>query len=386
MGSTWNTCGPDTAHVTFKEGAGRSPIELAALLAEFQGMYDLPTNPLIRDRGLQGFANAAVDEAAGLRLDWTRPNEDGNNAGYFCLQVKGAWFEAADGETAADFLQLLEAYGPYRVTRLDFQQTSRTNNRLTPWWIQKFESGQFRVIGKKHYEPRGKKDAAGAYPSGATLYHGSRTSDRYARQYDKHLQKNDGPPRRRDEVEVKGESARNLWKQMHAELLLTEQLGTQRGATLHSFSKGTIRALLPIRDTSRWHKRELPRKWTSMAIEPTSWSTLFDDDAIQVKPRERKVSSLMKSYRYANENFGAALSVMAIQRMVAAVRAGKDWQTASNEAYIQSMDDAVLAANEDRVKEFCAELPPSERDEVLKHWFGLLRTAASNADDERAGD
>ena len=386
MGSTWNTCGPDTAHVTFKEGAGRSPIELAALLAEFQGMYDLPTNPLIRDRGLQGFANAAVDEAAGLRLDWTRPNEDGNNAGYFCLQVKGAWFEAADGETAADFLQLLEAYGPYRVTRLDFQQTSRTNNRLTPWWIHKFETGQFRVIGKKHYEPRGKKDAAGAYPSGATLYHGSRTSDRYARQYDKHLQKNDGPPRRRDEVEVKGESARNLWKQMHAELLLTEQLGTQRGATLHSFSKGTIRALLPIRDTSRWHKRELPRKWTSMAIEPTSWSTLFDDDAIQVKPRERKVSSLLKSYRYANENFGAALSVMAIQRMVAAVRAGKDWQTASNEAYIQSMDDAVLAANEDRVKEFCAELPPSEREEVLKHWFGLLRTAASNADDERAGD
>ena len=173
---------------------------------------------------------------------------------------------------------------------------------------------------------------------------------------------------------------------MHAELLLTEQLGTQRGATLHSFSKGTIRALLPIRDTSRWHKRELPRKWTSMAIEPTSWSTLFDDDAIQVKPRERKISSLLKSYRYANENFGAALSVMAIQRMVAAVRAGKDWQTASNEAYIQSMDDAVLAANEDRVKEFCAELPPSERDEVLKHWFGLLRTAASNADDERAGD
>ena len=346
MGSTWNTCGPDTAHLTFKEGAGRSPIELAALLAEFQTMYDLPTNPLIRDRGLQGFANAAVDEAAGLRLDWTRPNEDGNNAGCFCLQVKGAWFEAADGETAADFLQLLEAYGPYRVTRLDFQQTSRTNNRLTPWWIDKFERGLFRVIGKKHYEPRGKKDASGAYPEGATLYHGSRTSDRYARQYDKHLQKNDGPPRRRDEVEVKGESARNLWKQMHAELLLTEQLGTQRGATLHSFSKGTIRALLPIRDTSRWYKRELPRKWTSMAIEPTSWSTLFDDDAIQVKPRERKVSSLMKSYRYANDNFGAALSVMAIQRMVASVKAGKDWKTASDEAYIQSMDDAVLAANE----------------------------------------
>jgi hypothetical protein len=384
--SSWNTCGPDTAHVTFKEGAGRSPVELASLLAEFQASYDLPTNPLIRDRGLQGFANAAVDSAAGLRLDWTGPNEDGNNPGFFCLQVKGQWFESADGETAADFLQLLEAYGIYRVTRLDFQQTSRTNNRLTPWWIEKFETGQFRVVGKKHYEPRGKKDSLGTYPEGATLYHGSRSSDRYARQYDKHLESQHGPPRRRDEVEVKGESARNLWKQLHEELLRSEQLGTSRGVTLHSFSKGTIRALLPIRDTRRWYKQALPKNWTSMAKEPTTWSTLFDADPITVKPRERKVSSLLKSYRYANENFGAALSVMAVQRMVAAVRAGKDWQTASNEAYIQSMDDAVLAANEDRVREFCAELPPSERDEVLKHWFGLLRTAASNVEDVRDGE
>ena len=378
MGSTWNTCGPDTAHVTFKEGAGRSPIELAALLAEFQGMYDLPTNPLIRDRGLQGFANAAVDEAAGLRLDWTRPNEDGNNAGYFCLQVKGAWFEAADGETAADFLQLLEQYGPYRVTRLDFQQTSRTNNRLTPWWIDQFERGLFRVIGKKHYEPRGKKDALGSYPHGATVYHGSRTSDRYARQYDKHLESGHGPPRRRDEVEVKGESARNLWKQMHAELLLTEQLGTQRGATLHSFSKGTIRALLPIRDTSRWYKQDLPKHWTRMAIEPTSWSTLFDDDAIQVKPRERKISSLLKSYRYANENFGAATTVMLAHRIWLNEESGMLPLEASNDAHCHNVDDQCLAASEARAWAFCAELPPKERDGTWAKWQSLVANAASN--------
>ena len=59
MGSSWNTCGPDTVHVTFKEGPGRSPEELAALLGEFQQMHDLPTNPLVRDRGIQGFASAA---------------------------------------------------------------------------------------------------------------------------------------------------------------------------------------------------------------------------------------------------------------------------------------------------------------------------------------
>ena len=205
-----------------------------------------------------------------------------------------------------------------------------------------------------------------------------------SRQYDKHLQAQHGPPRRRDEVEVKGESARNLWQQLHDELLRTEQLGTSRGATLHSFSKGTIRALLPIRDTSRWKGRALPQNWSSMAIEPTTWATLFDNDPIQVKPRERKVSSLIKSYRYANDNFGAALSVMCAQRYLANRRAGLDEEEAAKDAYIQGMDDATLAANEDRVREFCAELPPEERDEVFGQWMKMNQVAASN--NERVRD
>ena len=383
MDSSWNTCGPDTAHLTFREGAGRSPVEMAQLLAEFQLRYDLPTSAVVRDGGVQGFANSAIDKAAGLRLDWTRPNEEGNNPGYFCLQIKGQWFESADGETAVDFLQLMEAYGVYRCTRLDFQQTTRTKKYLTPWWIQAFESGDLRVIGKKHYEPRGKKDHLGGFPSGATLYHGSRSSERFARQYDKHLEAGNGPDRRRDEVELKGESARNLWTQMHQELLVTEQLGTSRGATLHSFSKGTIRALLPIRDTSRWSGKPLPKRWSSMATEPNHWATLFDGDAIQVKPRERKVSSLLKSYRYATDNFGAAISVRFLQLLNEYKEKGQDAPASSHDAYAHVMDDFVLGANEERAMEFINELPPSQREDLRRQWFELLRVSASNAEQER---
>lgn len=384
MTSSWNTCGPDTVHLTFRETGGRSPVELAQLLAQFQRSYDLPSSPLERDRGIQGFAASTVDKAAGLRLDWTRPGEEGNNPGYFCLQIKGTWFESADGETAADFLQLMQAYRPYRCTRIDFQQTHRTNKLLTPWWIEKFEAGIFRVVGKKHFEPRGKKNAENRFPEGATLYHGSRTSDRFGRQYDKHLESGEGPPRRRDEIELKGESARNLWDQLHEELILTEQLGTSRGATLHSFSKGSIRALLPIRDCSRWQNRDLPRNWTSMAKEPTTWATLFDDDPIQVKPRERKISSMLKSYRYATSNFGSAVSVRWAQMAHEAKEAGAKPKAASYEAYARLLDDFVLAANEDRAMEFINELPNSQREEVRDMWFGLLRNAASN--EERARD
>ena len=376
--STWNTAGPDTVHLTFKEGPQRNPVELCQLLGEFHQMHDLPTKPVIRDRGVQGFAAAAIDQSAGLRMDWTRPSETGNNPGYFCIQIGGKWFEQADGETAADFLQLLQAYGPLRATRIDFQQTTRTKDHLTPWWIEQFNSGVFRVIGRKHFEPRGSKTADGEYPNGATLYHGSRRSERFARQYDKHLQAGYGPARRRDEIEAKGQTARDLWTDMQEQLLNCEQLGTSRGVTLHSFSKGAVRALLPIRDTSPWKGQELPAKWTVTAKEPSAWSTLFDEDPIAVKPREKRVSDLLKSYRYATQNFGAAISVMTIQKRAEEIHTGCPERFSWEQAFIGVMSDFVSEANEERVRDFLSELPPSLALQGHEQWLQLKEQTIKN--------
>ncbi len=369
MGSSWNTSGPDTVHLTFKEGPGRSPADLGGLIGEFQKLYDLPTNPLIRDSGLSGFASSAVDKAAGLRLDWTRTGEAGVNPGYFCLQIKGTWFEAADGEVQADFLELLEAYGVFRVTRIDFQQTTRTLKYLTPWFISEFEQGRLRVVGRKHYEPRGRKDHSGQYPLGATLYHGSRTSERFARQYDKHLQSQHGPARRRDEVEIKGETSRVVWTDLMAALAQGEHQGRTRGATLHSFSKSAIRAFLPIRDTAQWAGKELPRKWTEMASEPTTWAKLFEEEPMTVKPRERRVSGLLKSYRYAVDNFGAAMTVMWVQRQAQMEARGLEGIDAWQAATYEMLTDCIESANEDRVRDFLAEMPPSEALKAHQTWL-----------------
>jgi hypothetical protein len=355
MASSTISCGPDTLHLTFREGGGRSPEELSGLLGEFQRQYVLPTSTVQRDRGLSGFAAAAIDKAAGFRLDWTRPGEEGTNPGYFCLQVQGTWFEQADGETAADLLQLLEAYGPLRATRLDFQQTIRTKTELTPWWIDQFERGHLRVLGRKHYEPRGRKDADGGYPFGATLYHGSRTSERFARQYDKHLQQNSGEPRRRDEIEIKGQACRDLWADLQQQLIDGEQQGIARGASLHSFAKRSIRAFLPIRDTSRWTGQKLPQNWAQMASEPLTWSNLFDEDALTIKPRERTVSSLLKSYRYAKENFGAAITVTALLRRQEHEQEGLPGDVAHSIACQDVLDEMVLEARPEKVQEFASE-------------------------------
>ena len=384
MDKQWESCGPDTLHATFKEGAGRSPLELASLLEEFQRLKDLPTGAVIRDKGVSGFEAAAVDKAAGLRLDWTRPDGEGVNQGFFCLQVKGEWFAQADGETTADFLELLTAYGIYRVTRLDIQQTVCTKKFLTPWWITAFEAGALRVIGKRYFEPRGVKNSSDDYPAGATIYHGVRTSERFARQYDKHKKAGVGPPRRRDEIEIKGDSCRRLWDELIADQVSAEQQGEDRGVRLHSFSKSAIRAYLPIRDTSRWLGKDLPKNWAQIAEEPMNWAELFTEDARDIQPAPKRVTSLLKSYRYANQNFGASVAATAIQRIIDLEQKGWDAHSASVETYKSILDDFVNHANEDRVKEFFDEMKPSLRDDYERVWMEFVRVAASN--EERVRD
>ena len=383
MSGSWTSCGPDTIHCTFKEGPQRSPAELVTLLQEFQVGYDLPTGTVIRDKGVSGFEAAAVDKAAGLRLDWTPINGDGSNKGFFCLQVKGEWFDKADGQVTTDFLQLLEAYGIYRVTRIDIQQTTETERYLTPWWIAAFDAGALRVIGKKFYEPRGLKSGGDLYPRGATVYHGSRTSERFARQYDRHKKTESGPPRRRDEIEIKGDTCRRLWAELQSDLVQAEQHGEDRGTRLHSFSKSAIRAYLPIRDTSRWMGKDLPKDWAQSAEEPMNWSDLFTEKAREITPAPKRVTSLLKSYRYAMENFGSALIAMTIQRYEQKRLEGWDEETASNHAYTALMDDCILNANEKRVMEFFDEMPPSQRTELEVLWLRALQRAASNAEDRR---
>ena len=374
------SCGPDTLHLTYRETAGKTPEELSQLLAEFNRLYDIPTATVQRDKGVSGFASAAVDKAAGLRLDWTRPGEEGTNQGYFCLQVGGRWFASANGEVQADFLQLLEAYGPLRATRFDFQQTVRTDSRLTPWWIKQFDTGKFRVVGRKHYEQRGKKDHSGDFPDGATLYHGSRSSERYARQYDKHLESGTGLPRRRDEIEIKGESCRNLYDQLHESLLKCEQTGQPRGQALYSFSKRSIRAFLPIRDMSPWAKTETPKHWSQMAEEPLSWSTLFDEDPLTIKPREAKVTSLIKSYRYATQNFGAAVAVRHAHMVRDHEMDGLGEEMAWAVASTQIVQDFYRESNEERAKEFCGEFKTDEALGLLQRYMAAKKAADAMGD------
>ena len=112
-----------------------------------------------------------------------------------------------------------------------------------------------------------------------------------------------------------------------------------------------------------------------MASEPTTWSTRFDDDPITVKPRERRVSAFIKSYRYATDNFGAAIAVRAIERATELQEnRGWDQATAWQRAWSDVGMDFARNANPDRVRDFLAELNPSIAVPAHAEYLSLLET------------
>ena len=114
-----------------------------------------------------------------------------------------------------------------------------------------------------------------------------------------------------------------------------------------------------------------------------NWTDLFSEDAATIQPAPKRVTSLLKSYRYAKTNFAAPISLMTAYRYYEHLQATGNEEEASQEAYGWLVDEFMLAANEERVMELCGELPPSAREEVRRIWFGMLRTAASNQEATR---
>ena len=115
-----------------------------------------------------------------------------------------------------------------------------------------------------------------------------------------------------------------------------------------------------------------------------NWTDLFTESAIAIEPAPKRVTSLLKSYRYANQNFGSAVAVQTISRIHQNRLDGMDHHDACDEAIKHLFDDFVNNASEKRVMEFLDEFPPSWRQDLEILWLAAVQTSASN--EERVRD
>jgi hypothetical protein len=362
--------------------------EIAAQVEGLIRALDLAAGVTPRARGLHGF-ECGVTYAAGILLDWTPADGEGPNKGYASAQLKGEFFKTLSPEESAFGLTWLAECLPYRCTRIDIQMTN-CETPAVPQIIKGFREGDLRVKQKTFFEPKGLELKNGLYPKGATLCHGTRSSDNYARQYDKHLQEEvvlknpePGPPRRRDEIELKAPLAQGVWDDLVSEIrnaALSPQPDWEAEAR---FVQGRIRHLLPIRDVSQWRDTEMPKNWASTAPEPLWWAELFSEDAVRARREKGLSKPFLARVEYPAKNYGGRFLQDLVLERLKAERIFDGEPGAEMLALLTVRDKYVASASEKYLDELLEQLPESEHDAARAHWWGYVRAQGDGKDAER---
>ena len=337
---------------------------------------------------MHGFEHGAT-YVAGVTLDWTPSDGDGPNKGFASVQLKGEFFDRLGSEECAFALAWLHESQPYRCTRIDLQMTN-CSPPLVPALIADYRAGRLRTKQKKYFEPKGVELANGNYPKGATLCHGTRASDNYARQYDKHLQAlevmkevDPGPPRRRDEVECKGPLAQAVWSDLITAVTADGELPVPTWTAEARFAQGSIRHLLPIRDISQWEGRDLPTNWASAAPEPTWWADLFSEDAVRARRAKGPSKPFLAALEYPKKAYGGRYLQGLVLHVLQGLEEGQTRDTVAEWATCKLRDEFVGHAAEARLAELLENLPEHQHAQAREVWWQFVRDAADADEAER---
>ena len=89
---------------------------------------------------------------------------------------------------------------------------------------------------------------------------------------------------------------------------------------------------------------------------------------------------MLKSYRYATQNFGAAVAAKICRDTVMWEDRGFSPWEAQEEAFKGVAYDFINGANEDRVEEFFAEMEPSLRQRLQDRWLENIKLGGDAMD------
>jgi hypothetical protein len=377
----WNRIGIDTLHLTYSTkgdlGSGGLVLGLADLLDEI-GLSGTFTG---RDRGRHGFENG-LSFGNLVEVDWTDPGGEGPNRGFASVQLKGAFFEPlSSAQTAVVGLSMAEM-GVHKCSRIDPQITS-TECPSAGEVIQLFRAGKLAVARKRTFEPKGQELAGGEYPKGATICHGSRQSDIYVRQYDKHLAPGgEGPPRLRTEVEIKGAVAKEAWK-AYVGAWKGEAVSVPDGLTEEvRLSQQLIRVYMPLRDVSQWEPGAKPKDWAGKAPEPEWWADLFRAQgerlAIQKRPTRALEAAVARSRK---QSAGRYLQDLILTEL----KLWKDSRSTPEAVEMAAMEVTrgrmAMHAPESRLAELLANTPKEDHAYIRARWMAYGKNGGDIAED-----
>jgi len=382
MHETWNRIGIDTLHLTFKTGGDLAVSDLLLGLGDVFDEMGLSGDFTQRHRGRHGFEHG-VSFREGIECDWTDHGGDGPNVGFAALQIKGEFFEPLGALEVAYLGLVLDELGVHKCTRVDPQITA-LDCPLASDLIKEFRSGRLKIVRKQTFEGRGQELEGGFFPKGATLYHGSRQSETFGRQYDKHLQPGaDGPPRLRSECELKGKTANAAWKHYVEGWKAEAQSKPTDLKSEVRLSQQFVRYYMPLRDVSAWAADRRPKAWASEAPEPAWWASLFEERAMRVRKEKSASKTLLKAIQHARKQGGGRFLQDLVLDEIRLLRNGYPEDLVNGQALRLIEHRYAAHASETRLQELLENLPEHEHALARELWFGHGRQAGDLIDEER---
>lgn len=383
MSSDWERTGIDTVHLSFKESADLGISDLVLGLGDLFDEIGLSGDFRQRNRGRNGFEHG-LSFLCGVEIDWSDSDSSGPNRSCSSVQFKGKFFETFGALETALFGLSMAELGPSRCSRLDAQITS-CECPTVPELIRDFRAGKLKVVRKKTFEPKGQELEGGRYPKGATINHGSRQSDVFFRQYDKHLESGEGPQRMRTEGEFKGDLATQIWE-LYVEGWQEAALGNATDlASEVKLSQQLIRKYMPLRDVSQWAPDARPKSWAAEAPEPAWWSELFSEQAINLRRKKAISRSLRDAVAYNRRQGGGRFLQDLILTELEIAKQGWADAEAAEAALCTVRDRYAMHAPDGRLEELLRETPPEDHAWIKARWAWYGKNGADQEEREADG-
>lgn len=156
----------------------------------------------------------------GIRIEMTEPGSGLRNAGLMLLTLPGkAFYLQSSGEQAWMLHQLMAVRGYRWLTRIDLQNTELEPRFSADHVMSGVLDNKLWVKGYGSWRPGGDMDFDHHSPKGASIYWGSKRSERQARTYDKSKESDWRDLAIRDELQLRGEWAKAYGRELRQGLL-----------------------------------------------------------------------------------------------------------------------------------------------------------------------
>lgn len=261
------------------------------------------------ERGASSHFEKVFTHDVGFRIELTGIDGSGTkNPGMTCFTVPGAGFYLQSSQAQMLMLwKVLNGPGFKWLSRIDLQ-----NTELDPDWpVERVYEGllsrELWVAGYRSYRTWGEVDGSGDCEDGRSVYYGSTRSQRQGRTYDKAKQLGWRTPAIRDEVQLRGDWAHAVGRELSA-LLKTNLTSAQMDQAVQALVTSSLNQHLQYWDLNgadpkadkNWKRQANPSDWYAERIGRHC-------DPIQKEPREKL--DLERAYRYGMRQYGRHMAL-----------------------------------------------------------------------------